>query len=125
MHAIMHLSSAALFGIVTSIATPALAQSDAPRDPEKVWTYLNALPASERQAVLEREAAKEGRAVVYGALGIDRANLFIEPFQKKYPNVKIDFVRLSESDLADKLLQKTAPIASTPIPPSRAFLGSN
>jgi iron(III) transport system substrate-binding protein len=104
MHAIMHLSSAALFGIVTSIATPALAQSDAPRDPEKVWTYLNALPASERQAVLEREAAKEGRAVVYGALGIDRANLFIEPFQKKYPNVKIDFVRLSESDLADKLL---------------------
>lgn len=104
MQAIMHLSFAALFGIVTSVATPALAQSDAPRDPEKVWTYLNALPASERQAVLEREAAKEGRAVVYGALGIDRANLFIEPFQKKYPNVRIDFVRLSESDLADKLL---------------------
>ena len=125
MHAIMHLSFAALFGIVTSIATPALAQSDAPRDPEKVWTYLNALPASERQAVLEREAAKEGRAVVYGALGIDRANLFIEPFQKKYPNVKIDFVRLSESDLADKLLLENRTHRINSDSPSRAFLGSN
>ena len=48
-----------------------------------------------RQAVLEPEAAKENRTVVHGALGIDRANLFVEPFQKKYPNVKIDFVRLA------------------------------
>jgi iron(III) transport system substrate-binding protein len=104
MQAIKHLACAALFGVTMSDASIAFAQSEAPRDPDKVWSYLNALPASERLAVLEREAAKEGRAVVYGALGIDRANLFIEPFQKKYPNVKIDFVRLSESDLADKLL---------------------
>lgn len=92
--------------LVIGVLLPTIlhAEEAAPRDPAQVWSYLNHLPAAERQAVLEREAAKEGHATVYGALGIDRANLFIEPFQKKYPQVKIDFVRLSETDLVDKML---------------------
>src|SRR5262245_63619534 len=99
MQSMKRLARAVLCGLMASSATPALAQGEPPRDPDKVWAYLNALPEAQRQSVLEREAAREGRAVVYGALGIDRANLFIEPFQKKYPNVKVDFVRLSEADL--------------------------
>jgi iron(III) transport system substrate-binding protein len=104
MRAMKRLAVMTSLGVIIGSATAAIAQTDAPRDPDKVWTYLNALPATERQPVLEREAKREGRAVVYGALGIDRVNLFIEPFQKKYPGIKVDFVRLSEADLADKLL---------------------
>jgi iron(III) transport system substrate-binding protein len=95
---------AATFLLGAMFSTVAPAQEAAPRSPEKIWPYLNSLPAAERLAVLEREGAKDGHATVYGALGIDRANLFIEPFQKKYPNIKIDFVRLSETDLVDKML---------------------
>jgi iron(III) transport system substrate-binding protein len=99
-----HLACAALVAAIAGGATVAFAQTEPVRDPEKVWAYLNGLPAAQRLAVLEQQAVKDGRAVVYGALGIDRVNLFIGPFQKKYPGIKIDFVRLSESDLADKLL---------------------
>lgn len=94
-------AASVLLAVLPSISC---AQELAPRDPVKVWSYLNGLPADERQSVLEREASKDGRATVYGALGIDRANLFIKPFEAKYPNVKIDFVRLSEADLVDKML---------------------
>ncbi|AMN41476.1 ABC transporter substrate-binding protein [Rhodoplanes sp. Z2-YC6860] len=104
MRATERLAFVTLLGIMMCSATAAMAQTEAPREPDKVWSYLNALPAAERQPILEREAAREGRVVVYGALGIDRINLFIEPFQKQYPGIKVDFVRLSESDLADKLL---------------------
>jgi iron(III) transport system substrate-binding protein len=76
----------------------------APQDAAAAWTYLNALSRADRLVVLEREARREGRAVVYGALGIDRADLFVAPFEKKYPGIKIDFVRLGEPELVDKML---------------------
>lgn len=71
---------------------------------DAVWRRLNGMPKAERMAVLEREALKESAVIVYGALGIDRADVFIKPFQAKYPGIKVDFVRLREPELVDKML---------------------
>lgn len=65
-------------------------------------TYLNGLSGSERQQVLEREAKREGRVVIYGALGIDRADVFIKPFKERYPDITVDFVRLREPELVER-----------------------
>ena len=100
----MRLTLAALFGIVTCIGHGCTRAEGGTARPRQGVDLSQRIISFGPHGVLEREATKEGRAVIYGALGIDRVNLFIEPFEKKYPNVKIDFVRLSESDLADKLL---------------------
>jgi hypothetical protein len=46
-----------------------------PKEADKVWEYVNALPKDQRLPLMEREAKREGSLVVYGALGIDRARL--------------------------------------------------
>lgn len=71
------------------------------RSPD-VWPFLNGLGAAERLAVLKREAEREGRLVIYGALGLDRADVFIKPFNQLYPGVKVDFVRLREPELVER-----------------------
>jgi iron(III) transport system substrate-binding protein len=71
------------------------------RSPD-VWPYLNGLRHAERLAVLKREAEREGRLVIYGALGIDRAEVFIKPFNQRYPGVRVDFVRLREPELVER-----------------------
>jgi iron(III) transport system substrate-binding protein len=94
---------AVVSGLVAIGWLPSLAQ-EPPRDADKVWEYVAALPKGQRLAVLEREAKREGSVVVYGALGIDRARLFLVPFEEKYPGVKAEFVRLTEPELVDKVL---------------------
>ena len=82
--------------------TAALAQ--APTEGPEVWKYLASLPADQRLGVLEREAKREGGFTIYGALGIDRAQILNKIFNERYPDVKVNFVRLTESDLADKVM---------------------
>ena len=83
-------------------APRALAQT-APADNAAVWQALNRMPAAERRAVLEREARREGTLVLYGATGLDRAQFWIGEFNKRYPDIKVDFVRLQATELYQKV----------------------
>jgi iron(III) transport system substrate-binding protein len=84
------------------IATLSFAQ--APTEGAAVWQYLASLPPDQRLAVMEREAKREGGFTIYGALGIDRAQILNKIFNERYPDVKVNFVRLTEADLADKVM---------------------
>ena len=90
-------------GVVACIATTALAQN-APVEGPAVFQYLAGLPADQRLAALEREAKREGGFTIYGALGIDRAQILNKLFNERYPDVKVNFVRLTEAELTDKVL---------------------
>lgn len=68
-----------------------------------VWRTLAGLPAAERQSVLEREARREGTLVLYGATGLDRAQFWIGEFNKRYPDLKVEFVRLQAAELYQKI----------------------
>jgi len=91
--------------VILSSASSAKAQ--APQAADKVWSYLAGLKPAERKAVIEREARREGAVVLYGALGIDRAKMFLDPFQAKYPEVKVEFVRLTVNEMAQKVAQES------------------
>jgi len=93
---------AAAFALVLGLG-PAQAQM-APQDGPAVWQFLANLPKDQRLSVLEREAKREGGFTIYGALGIDRAQILNKIFNERYPDVKVDFVRLTESELTDKVL---------------------
>jgi len=77
----------------------AIAQSTA----NAAWLSLAKLPAAERRATLEREARKEGTLVLYGATGLDRAQFWIGEFNKRYPDIKVEFVRLQAAELYQKI----------------------
>jgi iron(III) transport system substrate-binding protein len=101
---------------------PAFA-AEAPKNAADVWPYLMGLPAAERQAVTVREATREGGLTVYGVLGIDRAKFITQAFEKKYPGVKVSFVRMMASAAPQKVntehklgrVQHDIVIASGPI----------
>ena len=95
------------------VAGSVIAQS-APPDGPGVWTSLANLPRYQRVAVLEREAKREGTLTIYGALGIDRAQILNKIFNERYPDIKVDFVRLTEPELVDKVLleQRTGRVNS-------------
>ena len=67
------------------------------------WQALSKLPPPERRALLEREARKEGTLVLYGATGLDRAQFWIGEFNKRYPDIKVEFVRLQAAELYQKI----------------------
>ena len=85
------------------VSAPVLAQV-APADGPAAMQFLASLPQDQRLAVLEREAKREGGFTIYGALGIDRAQILNKMFNERYPDVKVNFVRLTEAELADKVL---------------------
>jgi iron(III) transport system substrate-binding protein len=72
-------------------------------DNSAVWQSLNRMPAAQRRAVLEREARREGPLVLYGATGLDRAQFWIGEFNKRYPDIKVEFVRLQAAELYQKV----------------------
>lgn len=100
----LQILSVFIAGILAAPATSASAQSEIPTEGEAVWQYLNQLPRTERMAILEREAKREGGFVIYGATGIDKANEFLDLFHDKYPDVKAEFVRLQAAELVDRLM---------------------
>jgi len=92
-----------LAGLVLASSASLAQTATAPKSgTAAVVPYLNGLPAAERLAVMEREAKREGRVVVYGALGTDLADGVLEPFRTKYPEIRLDFVRLRESELVER-----------------------
>jgi len=99
-------------------ASPSIAQ-DVPTDPAKVWSYLNSLAPTERMDVIEREARREGKLVIYAAMGTDRARVFLDMFEKRYPGIDVEFNRMSTSELPQKLMleyrtgRSTADVAMT------------
>ena len=97
------LPALAFAGALVLMANAATGQQ-APTDSAAAMKYLATLPPKERLAVLEREAKREGAFTIYGALGIDRAQILNKMFNERYPDVKVNFVRLTEADLTDKLL---------------------
>jgi iron(III) transport system substrate-binding protein len=90
--------------VFCGIAVNQAAAADTPptASPE-VWTYLNGLAPQQRLAVLEQQAAREGQFTLYGALGIDRAQLLIKFFNASYPKIKVNFVRQQESELVQRI----------------------
>ena len=85
------------------VAINAFAQTP-PREGAAVWTYLASLPASQRIEVLKREAAREGALVIYSAIGLDRAKVFLDPFTKENPGIKVEYLRMTTNELAQKTL---------------------
>jgi iron(III) transport system substrate-binding protein len=85
-----------------SVATAGAAEAP-PTDGPAAWSYLAAVPRAERLAVLKREAAREGTLVVYSAVGLDRASVFLDMFKKANPEIRIEFTRLTTNELAQKV----------------------
>jgi ABC-type glycerol-3-phosphate transport system substrate-binding protein len=90
--------------MVFMLGGAAVAQSTA-RDSANLnaWQSLSKLSPSERKVVIEREARREGPLVLYGATGLDRAQFWIAEFNKRYPDVKVEFVRLQAAELYQKI----------------------
>jgi iron(III) transport system substrate-binding protein len=102
-----HGLRAALFVAIGIFALASSAGSRAqtlPLEGDAVWPYLAGLSKDNRMAVLKREAAREGVVVLYGVLGIDRAQIFINLFRQSHPEVKIDFVRLTSGEAAQRVM---------------------
>ena len=86
---------------VLSIAAQANAQ---PKEGAAVWSYLASLPAAQRMEVLKREAVREGNLVIYSAIGLDRAKVWLDPFTKENPGIKVEYLRMTTNELAQKTL---------------------
>jgi hypothetical protein len=61
------------------------------------------LSPSERKVVIEREARREGTLVLYGANRTRSGQFWIAEFNKRYPDVKVEFVRLQAAELYQKI----------------------
>ena len=99
-----HMLRIVVFLMVFMLGGPAGAQSAA-RDSANlnVWQSLSKLSPSERKVVIEPEARREGTLVLYGATGLDRAQFWIAEFNKRYPDIKVEFVRLQAAELYQKI----------------------
>src|SRR6185437_13154737 len=101
------LRSMPLWGMTALLLAAAAAQAAAaerPRDAAHALAYLETLPAAERDKVALEEAKREGGSLVlYGATGVDRAQFWIGEFNKRYPDIKVDFVRLQAAELYEKI----------------------
>src|SRR5690348_13645798 len=94
---------ALLASVLMTGLTPRFAIAQAPRDNAKIWPYLASLSGPERKEVLEREARKDGSLVIYGATGLDRGQFWVREFNKRYPDIKADFVRLTAQDIVQRV----------------------
>ena len=113
---------AAVFGISCFISVAA-AQTPPEKGPE-VWAYLAKLPADQRIKVIEAQADKEGQLVLWGVLGIDRAEKMLQLFRERYPGIKTQFVRLTADSATDRLLleQRAGNVTADAIISSTTYL---
>lgn len=70
---------------------------------EENLDQLNRRSAAERQTILEREARKEGRVVLYTTFNVADLQDFKRLFEQKYPYLKIEEFRLGHARLANKI----------------------
>lgn len=106
--------SAAAGGITAAAAlgmtSDAFASQSTTNSPvAKAFERLAKLSGSERQRVLEQEAAKEGKVVMYSADDPVLLRKWNAAFDKQYPKVSAQFVRMS----VPQVLQKAVAEAST------------
>lgn len=70
---------------------------------EENLDQLNRRPAAERQTILEREARKEGRVVLYTTFNVADLQDLKRLFEQRYPFLKIEEFRLGHARLANKI----------------------
>ena len=85
------------------IAGVGLRHRSGQRAVEEALEQLNRRPAAERQAILEREARKEGRVVFHTTLNVADLQDLKRLFEQKYPFLKIEYFRLGHARLANKI----------------------
>ena len=96
--------AASAFALCLALAPVTAGAAEPPEKGPEVWEYLASLEPAERLEVMAEQARREGGFVIYGALGIDRADILIEMFNERYPEVSVSFVRLREPELVEKTL---------------------
>lgn len=67
---------------------------------------LEGLSSSERTARLEKEALKEGKVRWATSANLDRVRPVVEAFKKKYPNMVVEYNRLSGRALAERTIRE-------------------
>jgi iron(III) transport system substrate-binding protein len=103
MRSIVRVWAVAALALAAVLRPEVSMAQTAPKEADKAWPFIAGLPPEQRQAVIEREANREGSIVIYGALGIDRAKFLVDEFNRVYPKIKVEFVRLTANDLLTKL----------------------
>ena len=83
--------------------SPAAATEKAPSTPLEKLEAVNRLAPEERHARLVEEARKEGTVVWYSTVVNVESDPFIESFNQRYPEVKVQYVRANADELLDKL----------------------
>jgi iron(III) transport system substrate-binding protein len=101
IHRIM-LIAAGLLTVATA-GPRAAADNAAPPAGTAAWKYPAKVPAGERLAILKREAAREGTLIIYSAIGLDRASVFLNMFKQENPAIKVEFSRMTTNELAQKV----------------------
>ena len=102
LHPVAALVFAALTAIGLSASDGAVAQ-EAPADPAAAFEGLAGLSGQERIDAMVTAAAEEDGIIIYGATGLDRGQFWVEQFNEAYPDLSAEFVRLTETDLVQKL----------------------
>jgi len=59
------------------------------------------------EAKLIAEAKKEGRLVWYTAMAIDTAKPLVDAFEKKYPFVKVEYIRVGTAQMINRVVTET------------------
>jgi ABC-type Fe3+ transport system substrate-binding protein len=88
--------------VLSLLALPHLSEAGA-ASVEETLDQLNRRPAAERQAILEREARKEGRIVFYTTFNVADLQDVKKLFEQRYPFLKIEDFRLGHARLANKI----------------------
>jgi iron(III) transport system substrate-binding protein len=86
--------------LVFWLSTPATAANTTEDDLEKI----NRLPAAERQAILVREAKKEGRVVWYAPMNREDLRQFTAAFEAEYPFLKVEVLTSGPQSLLNRIL---------------------
>jgi iron(III) transport system substrate-binding protein len=97
-------SLAAALMLAPALSTSSQAQQQPPQDSDGAWNYLKTLKPAERLEAIKRESAREGELTIYGAIAIERAQILLDLFKKDYPGVKAEFVRLTTTDLPQRIM---------------------
>lgn len=69
---------------------------------ESAFTKLNSMSGQQRQKFLEQQAAKEGQVIMYSADDPVLLQVWTDAFNKQYPKVKAQFLRMSVPQVLQK-----------------------
>jgi iron(III) transport system substrate-binding protein len=96
------MSNAKLIAAIFTVAA-ILTTSQADASNEVLLDRLNSASLQERQAMLEREAKKEGKVVFYTTLHVGDLSHIKGQFERKYPYLKVEPFRLGSTRLVAKI----------------------